>query len=268
MGCGGGQKEANGGGQTATRRNSSTRTPFDTNPEESLHEVAYKARNQGPRMVRVTGRVMHTGSVIEAPFSSERCVMVNVLFYMSESRKAIKGWTPKKHLVCAGSNSLGFKIVGMVDGRMTEIHVEPGQWDMHFERTHVQTDIRWDKKKDLIVCQSAKSRKRLQLAKAKDFWDRFVKEVGPSKVELPDSKDRSWKGSLDVHEFSLHAGETVAMLGRIKAVGNKVVFEARAGLGLSMITNKPSMAASLNQPPDFALDQGKPEVVDYNQATE
>lgn len=286
MGC------ANSGaaGVDVVRPPRPARTPFDDCPCEPLPDVVWKANCQGPRSVHVTGRVLHTGSILEAPFSGRQCVMVAVSVFAMEGKKAKK--TDMTHLppVCAGSNQIGFKIISTIDGRTKEIVIEPGLWEMHFEVTNTFRDIRLDRKRDMLVCKTDDSRKPKDLPKSKDFWDRFMRETGPKQVEVPDLDDKTWKGSLDVHEYALREGDAVAVLGRVKVarrrsmttpvaldelgngknavVDSQVVIEA-SGKSIAVITNKRTMAASiLSTPPAIAASTVKPEVVPFQQATE
>lgn len=242
-----------------------SRTLFDEREPESMEDVVYKARCQGPRSVHVTGRVVHAGSVFEAPFSGDHCLMVHVVVLMCERRKPKSG-KPLRPL-SSGGNQLGFKIISTTDGRTQEILIEPGLWEMFFERRHVLTDIRLDSERDMLVCRDSGKKVR-ELPKAKNFWDRFIHEIGPVKVPIPDVKDKKFKGLVEVHEYSLTEGDVVAVLGRVKVNDGIVIMDA-SGHAMSMITNKPSKASSiLRCPPGITPVMAKPQVVGYSQASE
>mmetsp|Transcript_18788 Transcript_18788/g.47110 ORF Transcript_18788/g.47110 Transcript_18788/m.47110 type:complete len:262 (-) Transcript_18788:37-822(-) len=251
---------------TGTRR-SEHRSHFDARQWETVEDVVYKARCQGPRAVHVVGRVIHTGEIYEAPFSRHQCVMVTAAVYQSDTKKPSKKKPPK--IVASGAHLLGFKLFSTIDGRTHELVIEPGVWEMKFESTGTFQDVRMNKEKNMLVCKDPDSRKKLrELPKGKEFWDGFIHPIGPTAVEVPDVKDKTWKGSLDVHEFALREGDAVAVLGRVKVVDNEVVIEA-GGKSIAMITNKRSLAHSLLSCPAGVTNVvSKPQVVPYRQATE
>lgn len=233
-------------------------SPFQTLTARTVPDVVHTALTNVPGLVHVQGIVAHAGTILRAPFDGQECLLCAV------SVRQTKGDTATVRLQAA--SMVEFRVVGEFYGTLREVFVQQGLWDVFLQKTCELPDVRLDGERDTLV--DRRPEKVSDLPWAKTFWD-FHGTGSCTTMDLPGRYEPAGpRGTFAVEEFVLTEGQAVAVVGRAKVAGGRVLMTAGGADGMAVITNRSEMAPGLSRCPPAVWEKTRPKVAAFRRDKE